>query len=102
MTMGNPSSPPGRTQYTLNLALASVAGLGGCVTVAILLAALLLGLWLDGVLKTKPLFTLVLVIGSAPVGLFAMYRVAMSAVARIKPAPTSSAAPSKQEENDRD
>ena len=67
---------------TLNLALASVAGLGGCVVLAVVVAALFGGLWLDGALKTKPLFTLVLVIGSVPVGIFLMYRVAMSVISR--------------------
>jgi F0F1-type ATP synthase assembly protein I len=69
-------------QNSLNLKLASVAGLGGCVVVAVVVAALFGGLWLDGALKTKPLFTLVLVIGSVPVGIFLMYRVAMSVISR--------------------
>jgi F0F1-type ATP synthase assembly protein I len=64
------------------MALASVAGLGGCVVLVVVVAALFGGLWLDGALNTKPLFTLVLVIGSVPVSIFLMYRVAMSVISR--------------------
>jgi F0F1-type ATP synthase assembly protein I len=79
-------SQPNRSQYALNLTLASVAGQVGCLTLVIVVAALFGGLWLDRALQTRPLFTIVLVIGSMPVSLFIMYRVAMSAVARIRPA----------------
>jgi len=53
----------------------------------VVVAALFAGLWLDNALKTKPLFTLLLVIGSVPVGIFLMYRVAMSIIARSRPQP---------------
>jgi len=76
---------PGQAQRALNLVLASVAGLGGCLVLVIVVGGLLGGLALDNALKTRPLFTLLFVIGSMPVGIFVMYRVAMSAVARIKP-----------------
>jgi F0F1-type ATP synthase assembly protein I len=102
MTPGEKQSSPAQdSQRALNLALASAAGLGGCLVVIVVIGALIGGLWLDSVLKTRPLFTLVLVIGSMPVGIFVMYRVAMSAVARIKPAsaPTPRAK-AKPEENE--
>ena len=83
MVPGEPQSIPAQaTQRRVNLALASVAGLGGCLVLVILVLALFGGLWLDSVLKTKPLFTLVLVIGSVPVGIFAMYRVSMNVITR--------------------
>jgi F0F1-type ATP synthase assembly protein I len=96
----NQPSPAQRSQRALNLAFASVAGLGGCLVLIVVIGALLGGLWLDNALKTKPLFTLVLVIGSMPVGIFVMYRVAMSAVARIKPAPASAPRAKQPEENE--
>jgi hypothetical protein len=38
----------------------------GCGTVVIILAFLALGLWLDSQLATKPLFTLICLVGSIP------------------------------------
>ena len=91
MALGEHQPAPANTpQNTLNLALASVAGLGGCLVLIVVVAALFAGLWLDGALKTKPLFTLVLVIGSVPVGIFLMYRVAMSIISRSRPQPKTS------------
>jgi len=76
------TAQPDRSQRALNLALASVASLGGCLVVIVVIGALSGGLWLDNALKTKPLFTLVLVIGSVPVGIFLMYRAAMSVISK--------------------
>jgi len=78
----NQSSTPPYPQRPLNLALASVASLGGCLVVIVVIGALSGGLWLDNALKTRPLFTLGLVIGSVPVGIFFMYRVAMGVISR--------------------
>jgi F0F1-type ATP synthase assembly protein I len=83
MAPGEPQSIPAHTtQRTVNFVLASVAGLGGCLVLAVVVLALFGGLWLDNTLKTKPLFTLVLVMGSVPVGIFVMYRVAMNVINR--------------------
>ncbi len=87
-----------RAQYLINLSLAGVAGQVGCVTVLIVFGALLAGMWLDGWLKTKPLFTVGLLLGSVPVTLVIMVWLVRSAVARIKtlgPAPK----PRKEEES---
>ena len=78
----NPPSTAQRSQRVYNLALVSVAGLGGSLVLVVVIGALLGGLWLDHTLKTKPLFTLVLVMGSVPVGIFLMYRVALSVISR--------------------
>ncbi len=72
-------------QFALNLGLAGLAGQVGFLTLAIVFAALFGGLWLDRQFETKPLFTILLLIGSVPVTIFVMFRVAMSAVAKIKP-----------------
>ena len=84
-------------QYALNLGLAGFAGQVGCITLLIVFGALFGGLWLDGFLHTKPLFTIVLLIGSVPVTIFVMFRVALSAVAKIKPVQPASARPVKEE-----
>lgn len=79
--------PANPSQRSVNLALASVAGLGGCLVLVIVVVALFSGLWLDNALNTKPAFTLVLVLGSVPVGIFVMYRVAMSIITKSLPPP---------------
>ena len=79
------------SQRGVNLALVSVAGLGGCLVLIVVIGALFGGLWLDNALKTKPLFTLVLVIGSVPVGIFFMYQVAMGVITRSLAQPKTGA-----------
>ncbi|OQX65563.1 MAG: hypothetical protein B5M51_00420 [Anaerolinea sp. 4484_236] len=72
-------------QYAYNLTLASIAGQVGCLTLIIIFVALFGGLWLDKTMDTKPLFTIILLIGSVPVTLFLMFRVVKTATSRIKP-----------------
>jgi F0F1-type ATP synthase assembly protein I len=74
-----------RFRYAMNLTLASIAGQVGCLTLVIIFVALFAGLWLDRYLDTKPLFTIVFLIGSVPVTLFLMFRVVRAATSRIKP-----------------
>lgn len=49
-----------------SLVLANVAAQVGCVTFGIIIAALLLGLWLDRVFQIRGLFTILLVLASVP------------------------------------
>jgi F0F1-type ATP synthase assembly protein I len=67
------------------LALASAVSQIGCVTVVIVLGALLAGLWLDGVLDTRPLFTILFLLASVPVSLYLLVRIALSAAAQVNP-----------------
>jgi F0F1-type ATP synthase assembly protein I len=69
-----------RTAVTMTVVW--VAGL----TLVIIFAALFAGLWLDKILNSKPLFTIVLVLVSIPVTLFLTFRVVRAATARIQPA----------------
>jgi F0F1-type ATP synthase assembly protein I len=73
-----------RAQRAFNLTLAAVAGQVGCLTLIILLVALFVGLWLDNRFDTRPLFTIILMIGSVPVTLFAMFWVVRTATSKIK------------------
>ncbi len=57
----------------------------GCLVLAGVIASLLAGIWLDRVLQTRPVFTLVLVLGSAPLMLYALYRMAVRATSQAKP-----------------
>jgi F0F1-type ATP synthase assembly protein I len=93
-----------RFQYAMNLTLASIAGQVGCLTLVIIFVALFAGLWLDRYLDTKPLFTIVLLIGSVPVTLFLMFRVVRAATSRIKPVQNSdkNKIPTPEEDSDRE
>ena len=73
-------------QYAFNMALAAVAGQVGCLTRVIILVALFGGLWLDDLLATRPLFTVILLVGSVPVTLIAMFWMVRKATSHIKPA----------------
>ncbi len=80
-------------QYAINLGLAGFAGTVGVVTLGIVVAALLLGIFLDAQLHTRPLFTILILLGSVPITIFVMFRLALGAIARMKPAQ-----PAKKEE----
>lgn len=69
-------------QYTLNMAVAITVGLGGFIVLAIVLATLALGLVIDRTLETRPIFTIGLMVLSAPVSIFVMYRVATAIIAK--------------------
>ena len=86
-----------RGQRALNLTLAAVAGQVGCITLVIIVLALFIGLWLDSQLNTRPLFTLILMIGSVPVTLVIMFWVVRKATSRISSETTNS---SKLEESE--
>jgi F0F1-type ATP synthase assembly protein I len=73
-----------RKQYWINMTLAIVAGQVGCLTLVIILAAVLAGLWLDNTYGTKPTFTIGLLLASIPVSVVVMFFVVRTAVAKIK------------------
>jgi L-asparagine transporter-like permease len=82
--------------YMRNLALATVAGQAGCMTVILIFAGLFAGMYLDARLDTHPVFTIGLVFAAIPLSLYAMIRLMLSAVAAIHhpPAAGASRAPS--------
>jgi hypothetical protein len=59
---------------------ALIGGEVGCVTLFIVLLAVFGGLWLDKVLGTRPLFTVGLVLASAPVSLALTFWLAKRAI----------------------
>lgn len=72
----------------------AMGGQVGCVTLLIVFLALFGGLALDRVLDTKPLFTIVLLVGSAPLALFLTFWIAMRAAKDLQksmPPPTKTA-----------
>ena len=72
-------------QYALNLTMAGIAGLAGVITLVIVLIALFLGIWLDGLFDTNHNFTISLILGSVPVTVIVMFLFVKAATARIKP-----------------
>jgi len=79
--------------YVRNVAFAVGASQAGCVTVIIVIGALFLGIWLDGMLNTKPVLTVGLMILSIPFSLMIMVYIALSAVRRITPPKAESTKP---------
>jgi F0F1-type ATP synthase assembly protein I len=78
------SQPGSRSNNRFNTILATVVGQVGCLTPVILLGALFAGLWLDRQFGTKPLFTILFIVGSAPVSVFVLYRIVKAATAKLK------------------
>ena len=78
------SQPENRSNNRFNTILATVVGQVGCLTPLILLGALFAGLWLDRQFDTKPLFTILFIVGSAPVSVFVLYRIVRMATAKLK------------------
>ncbi len=83
--MSLPSKGSGdRKQRLFNITLAVAAGQVGCVTLFIVLAAVLGGLWLDARFSTKPTFTIILIVISIPISVIVMLILARAAIGRIK------------------
>jgi len=61
------------------------------ITFLILFVAIFGGLWLDRLLNTRPIITIVLVIISIPVTILLMLRLVKAATSRIKPTQIKSA-----------
>ena len=72
-------------QASLALAFKVIAEIG-LLTLAVVAVAIFGGLWLDRTFSTRPIFTVILILGSFPVSLYIIYRVALSAVSAMKPA----------------
>jgi len=57
-------------QQLISLNIVKIAGQVGCLTFMIIMAAMVIGLSLDSLLGTKPLFLILLMVVSAPVTFF--------------------------------
>jgi F0F1-type ATP synthase assembly protein I len=76
---GNKQQDEFRAAITMTIVW--VAGL----TLIIIFTALFAGIFLDRLLNSKPLLTIVLAIASIPVTIYATFRVVKAASSRIKP-----------------
>ncbi len=78
----NENNPKSSQAATIGKALAQGSLIGvqvGCLAVAVTMGALLLGLWLDGQLHTRPWLTIILLFLSMPVSVYTIYRLAQRA-----------------------
>jgi magnesium-transporting ATPase (P-type) len=78
------SSHTGKRKTLFNVTTAVVLGQVGFLTLLIVLLAVGAGLWLDGVLSTRPLFTLILVLASIPLSLVLTVKTVKRAIQREK------------------
>ena len=98
------SSPnPIQKQNLINSVVIKIAVQVGCLTLLIILAALILGLWLDNIMSTRPLFTILFMVGSMPMTWVAIFRVVNRSKQQIIGQPgIGSQSKGKLEEEDRD
>jgi F0F1-type ATP synthase assembly protein I len=87
-------------QASLTLAFKVIAEIG-LLTMALVVVAIFGGLWLDKVFATRPLFTVIFILGSFPVSLYIIYRVALGAVGKMKQ-PTGQPRRKEEVRSDRD
>ena len=97
MTGDGQTNEVGQAQRALSLTLAGVLGGVGCLTVVIVLVAIGAGLWLDNQFNTRPLFALVLVLGSVPLTIYLMVRIVLTFAPRISEYTERSAGRTSQE-----
>lgn len=82
-----PERPKPAAVVSRSLIIASgIAWQIGCITIAVLGAALFAGLWLDQQLNTRPLLTVILLLISLPLSLALTLRIALSAARQIEEA----------------
>jgi len=102
MSLSNPPPEANKKSSAVhNFEIYSVGGQVGCSSLIIILMAVFAGIALDKLLGTKPLFTIGLTLGSAPLSLYISYKLAMRAVKNINPQEPASkqVKPVEEEEN---
>lgn len=84
MTLTGDQPPQKKKELNFNVTLGLVTGSVGLITLVIVLAALFGGLWLDGRMDTRPLFTIILIVASVPVTLVLMFWVVRKATKKFQ------------------
>jgi len=77
-------SDENRRSSMISTLLIVVIGQVGCVTLAVILASVFGGLWLDNTFGTKPVITLVLLFAGIPLSVFLMLYVSRKSLAKLK------------------
>lgn len=91
----------GSESSRVNLSAAGLAGQIGCLIPAIILGAVLGGLWLDRTFSSDHIFTLVLLLGSLPLSIYLTFVMAMRTVKQMNanlPPPTAAPKPQPKED----
>jgi hypothetical protein len=97
----NDRSPEkGNWSAGFNARALTVGGEVGCLTLIIVILAVFGGIWLDRILGTKPLFTISLVLISAPLSLVLTYWIAKRAVKDINPSSVVQTKPGQSQEGE--
>jgi hypothetical protein len=77
-------SEQNRKNSMISTLLIVVIGQVGCLTLVVILASVLGGLWLDNTFGTKPVFTLVLLFAGIPLSVLLMLYASRKTLARLK------------------
>ncbi len=85
MSQGDGASSREAIQQLFNRTLVTVAIQVGCLTLLIIVLALLGGLWLDRTLETLPLFMILFLVGSMPVTWVVIFQVVNRAKKQLDP-----------------
>jgi F0F1-type ATP synthase assembly protein I len=80
----DPNSKP-RPPALTTPQIASLVAQTGCLVLVAVFVFLGAGIGLDRLLHTKPLFTLLLLVGSMPLTMYVLYRITLRTAARILP-----------------
>jgi hypothetical protein len=83
---------------TIDFRFIGIGAQVGCTTLVIVLAAVFGGIWLDRLLGTRPVLTLIFVLGSAPFSLVLTYYIAIRQVRRMQSGPISGAPIAKEDD----
>ena len=104
MDNDKPPEKPTALQSAFSMTPIAVGLEVGCLTLFIVFGSIFGGLLLDKWLGTKPILTILLVVGSAPLALFLTFRLAMREIKKAYPSTPASTGKtqSKYEEDDRE
>jgi F0F1-type ATP synthase assembly protein I len=83
VNLSGKSTPDSRKEL-FRTALISTAGSVGCLTVVVILGAILGGIWLDSHFGTKPTWTITLALVSVPLSVLVMIVVVRAIIKRIQ------------------
>jgi F0F1-type ATP synthase assembly protein I len=78
------SAVPPQPNKVFNTTLTTVIVQVGCITPVIIIGFLFLGLWLDRVFVTSPLFTIIFIVVAMPVSILVLLAIVRTATKRLK------------------
>jgi hypothetical protein len=82
--MTSPRGVRNSNQADVAFVTASLLAQVGCFTVLIVAVAIAGGLWLDGQFDTKPLFTVLFVLGSVPITFYFLIRTVVRGSSQLR------------------